>query len=634
MDLDVKTADPQRVPRIVSFFNTRMDTFQQCSVMVHLARQHSSEPIFLELMNGLVSSGDFGSSSRIEEVIVKLLICTLKTTRPALVDKLMAKLVGVPRLVKAVVSSSEIWTLATMDFIGKPQLVALLPQLVKTRIGSLADLVEKNPDSSEGSSKSPSCFDPTWLEHKKKDDGQIEEVRRSLAFGLTNVIQLVSKVGLSVPEGLAVLDPLLSKMGRERLCQLVVDVYHLDQEQWGSARLFIELCRSVKLPATDNMDPDLALGILKVFGHLDTSESFLSPLVDVITKGAPADVLEAVVSRFKLWVNKSPKLVLVVQEAVSKLLKAWIHLLNTTGTQAEVTTFTNALIQLKKEPFRPDVDQSDLSRLIGRWNQEDLFAYLFTNHGLSRTGLKEEADCIELYCYLVLSFLQGDGAVKFVSSLPAASEVLKCLLWLGDLPCVESFIALLSKAPDGDLLAIQLALSEKFRQFVDPPQKNYYASRPSLTPVDKAIGFALLDHCAELVGHLLPSGNVWKQSQAVVRGRDPELESFLRSERREMTLRGFIRLPEAREFHVKFLQDAPTHGYHVKAEVKGTGTTSRIEIVKILQAIPNDLSKKCSDLQGKADALVSLRGRLGPRPELGAQRAIGEENNEAKRRKL
>ena len=590
LEEDMTAANPERMSLLGPFCCNYLDTMQQCSLVTHLPVRHSALPFFSELLLSLACNGDFDDSSDIKEHAVELLLCYLDAGLPDPFNELTHKLLNNPQIVKIVLNSSKIWKRAKgLDGgRGRAHLVAALSSFVKMRIATLTDFVEHNRNPSTESFLNVMELD--WSEDNQEEN----RMRISLSLALDFVVRLVdaSDSGLTDLEGLAILHPLLSRMSSVRLGQLVVDSLTDKRETSESRSLFSEICGRVRLP--HRVEPDTVVGLLRVFSRQGSaSEELLNSLVEalLVRSAPPVDpsIFNAVLSRATDWIcEESPEL---MKGVTSKLTTAWIAFVVDKDDVDEAKACIMVLIKLEYRSFLPDVDPAPLLPFITKMTTESLLVllshlYLVLDNQSNRSSLDRHliSECLGREDYQM-------------NTLSEAWEMLKCLLWLGDRPCMDSFIRLLSATRQGECLAVQLALCSSFRSDFEE------------LPVHSAgwkIACVLLDHCIEGLGR------IWKQTSAVVPGY-PGVQNFLHSTSQSMVLDGFDdRMNEAHEFRDELLRQAPARGFSITAHLRvSNGKTARVEITKVKDAAweaecRNDFFH-CEDRQKKLETLVALR---------------------------
>ena len=595
LEEDMKVANPDRMPLLGPFCCNKLDTLTQCSLATHLAGRHSALPLYTELLTSLARKADLNVTSDMKDYAVKLLFCYLDAGLSELFNELAPKLLVNPQVVQAILGSSKIWDRAKLDGggLGRAQLIAMLPTFVQKRIATLTALVDQHPAPSNDSLASFWAQD--WVD-KEVDDSHYRRAEKWLRFdlssGLGYVFRLVDAAGLTDLEGLAILDPLLSKLSSVRLGQLVTDADTDKMLSQSSRSLFVGLCRRLRLADLRLDDPEAFVRLLKAFSSQGAAlEDLLNSLVETLPLAGPAlnfsSIFKAILSRPAADWAESPEL---MKGVTSKIMAAWMAVVIVKNDLSESAKCIEMLIKMNKS-FRPDVDVTLFVPFIARMTTESLRKLL--NHLYWSMVGDSKSDGSGLDRHLISELLGRKKATvqQLVGTWFEAWGMLKCLIRMGDRPCMESFIALLSSSSQGERLAVQLALSSSFRKAFES------------LPVHSAgwkVGCLLLDHCIEGLGR------IWKQTDAVV-PRYPAVENFLRSTRQSMVLDGFDdRIDEAHHFC-----DDLRRSYRVSAQVRGSAMTLRVEIEKLTDddwrmKFRNDWFHY-DDRQKRLDTLATLR---------------------------
>ena len=592
LEEDMKAANPERMLLLERFCCNKLKTLQQFCLATHLAVHHSALPLFTELLTAIAHNSNLNVTSRIKKYAVELLFCYLDAGLSDLFNELAPKLLVDPEVVKAILSSTYIWDLANPDGgLGRAELVAVLPSFVKMRIAHLTVLLEQNPNPSNVSiQESLSDFLHCYTNEEDEDVQHPRDekwIRYDLSMALKFTVLLMDTTGLTDLEGLAILDPLLSKLSPVRLGQLVVDslVYNKEKSE-SSKSLFVELCRKVRI--TEPLHPDKVIRLLEVFSNQGAaSEDLINSLFEGLP-GRPPAVYSSIFKAFltSYCTYKFPDLMKVF---TSKLMAAWIPAVVAMDDAVAAETCVEMLIELKNRPFRPDVDPAPLSPFIARMTTKSIRNLL----NLLYNQMRDQSERCQLDRDLIFEFLGRANTIQLMGNtlVDAYSKMLKCLIWVGDRPCMDSFIDVLSAALDGPSLAVQLALSSSFRfEFRTVPVRSSSWN----------VCCVLLDYCIEGLGR------IWKQTEAVVPGY-PGIQNFLRSTSQMMVLDGFDdRIEEAHHFCQELRRS-----YLVMAQVRGLAKTLRVEIAKVIDgAWLAECSKDsfhCNDRLEKLDILVALR---------------------------
>ena len=588
LETDMQTANPERMLLLAVFCCTTLGTLQQCSLVAHLSIRYFNLPLFGDLLAFLAQREDFNVTPDIEKYAVGLLFCYLKFDDWHLFSRLASKLLTNPQAVQVVLSSSMIWRRAKLnDSPGRAQLIAVLPSFVKRRIATLAGLVEQNPNNDTD---------------QEEDGGQKKRLRLDLSFAFEVVVRLMEVIQLTDLQGMTILDPLLAKMSAPRMAQFVEDADAVlkRQETNKFKRFFVKICQQVRLPdlsdyATLSQFSEAVRRLLMVFSGQGstTSEGLLNSLVKPLLTRSP---LPGDVSLYTMlvvcgWVTSfKPQLASLMKRFTSRKLAAWIALLVDRDDVVGAKMCIGAFFKLMR-PCSPNADPAPLSPFIARIPTENLFDLLSLLHSVinewNLPPSKTSAPSAQLGRDLIFELLGRENAKDAVKTFEAAQKVFQCLIWLGDGPCMDSFIAVLSATRDGERLAVQLTLSIGNQ----PELANLSAHHPA----GLKVCCALLDYCIEGLER------IWKQTDAVVPGY-PDVENFLRSSSQSMVLDGFgDRFDEARRFCEELQRS-----HRVTAQAKESDDkTVRVEIAKVTEE-----TELGEDQQKKLDTLMALRKNL------------------------
>ena len=614
LEEDMQTANPERMPLLGPFCLNNLNTLELCCLVTHIADRHSALPLFTELFSSLVQKEDLNYTPDIEECAVELLLCCLNVNEWHIFNDLASKFLTNPHVVQVVLGSPEVWERANLDGgLDRAELVAVLPDFVKMRINTLAELVEKNPNpndesfrdfGSQNSSDDDNQEDEVLKQHRR--DG--EKLRLDLSSALESVIRLMDAVDLTDLEGLAILQPLLKKMSPSRMAHFVIDS-HSTMSRWDKTegkRLFVKLCQRVRLPELSDYECQYGQAIHRLLIVLSDqgsdSEGLLDSLVEPLLSrsGPPGRTIIYNVLIPCSWICMShPHFSSLMKGLTSKLLVAWIAIVvdndDVKGAKLCIETF----FKLKNNPGRPEVDLTPLLHFIGKIDTKDLEFLLSLLHGeinkRNRPPQKTSAPYAQLGRNLIVEFLGREESQEMIKTFEAAQTMFQCLIWLGNESAMESFIGVLSATRDGQRLVVQLALSVG-----NQPEFAYLSAHH---PAGWKMCCALLDHCIEGLGR------IWKQTDAVVPGY-PDVQTFLRSSSQSMVLKFEDRVDEARRFCEELERCTMKMLVTVKIG-ESNDKTVRVKIVKLEDEI---WQAECSrdwfyyeDRQEKLDFLVALR---------------------------
>ena len=379
-----------------------------------------------------------------------------------------------------------------------------------------------------------------------------------------------------------------------RLGQLVVDYWKNKGNASESNSLFVGICQKVSLQYRVE---SWIVSLLRVFSRQGpSSEGLLNSLINaLLARSSPPvnpSIFNAVLSRAADWVcDDSPDL---MRGVTSKLMTTWMAIIVANDDLDESFKCIEILIKLKTKSFRPIVYPAPLSPFIVRMTTENLQILLAHLYG----AMKKESQRSSLDQYLILEVLRRYHGPTGSNLADPCWKMLKCLIWLGDRPCMDSFIRLLSTTRQGESQAVQLALCKKFR--------DEFESLP-IYSAGWMVSCLLLDHCIDGLGR------IWKQAGAVVPVY-PDVQLFLRSTKPSMVLDGFDEMTQAQSFCDDLLRQGPTRGYSVTAQVvreSKDGKTWRVEIAKVKdRAWQNECRNDWfhyEDRQRKLDTLLALR---------------------------
>ena len=216
----------------------------------------------------------------------------------------------------------------------------------------------------------------------------------------------------------------------------------------------------------------------------------------------------------------------------------------------------------------------------------------------AKYNIKKLPTSLEAFTALCCHYVKGEFISTACKSVSTLTQVLRCLLWLDDEPCWESFA-------NG---ICQSFLTDNVTPFADLVHKTFQEPFMDSPSALKAFN-AVVDFAEDRVKHL--SQLDWKQVHSSLPDY-PEIEAFLHSDRMTMVYENtalFRSLADARKFASDLAKLAQTNGFHVT--VTATGASVRSSCVITKQQIVNGCSVEFSQYHDREfRQLIDTRNHL------------------------